>query len=197
MTDCTLVNDTEIILLLDTAKNQTFDNYSIRQGALRHFIDTLLSYNSAVKIGMYSYSDDIDLEFPLSWSNDKDKLKAAVMQVSRNNYLSVSNYSHALAHIGASNVFSSTPRKIILTVSDGDWSDNSQVKSEILKLSGDGIDVFALMAGDDVDHESYADVLEDPSYGFYIEDDDYSALDTLAATTKRFVCISDIFTKRQ
>lgn len=195
--DCTVETTTEVILLVDASSNQTIENFNRRLTATRQTIDILLSYNPFTNFGMYSYSNEPEQVFPLSWSSDKDKLIAAALQVSRDGLLSMSNTSHALNHIRTSNLFSPGSRKIILILSNGDWADSLFVNYEIEKLSNDNIDVFSIMMGQDSDVGFFKEVMKDPSYNFFVEDDDFSALQSLAALTKRYVCVNNIFTKRQ
>ncbi|XP_063435821.1 collagen alpha-5(VI) chain-like [Mytilus trossulus] len=101
-TDCNLEEDAQVIILLDTSDNQTITNFNDRLTATRKIIDKMLSYNPSASIGMYSYSDEPEEVFSLTWSGDKDKRIAAALQIDLDIHSS-SNLSHALQHIRISN----------------------------------------------------------------------------------------------
>ncbi|XP_052101277.1 collagen alpha-6(VI) chain-like isoform X2 [Mytilus californianus] len=194
-TDCNLEEDTQVIILLDTNGNQTIDSYNDRLTATRNTIDKILSYNPSANIGMYSYSDEPEEVFSLTWSGDKDKRIAAALQIDLDNHLS-SNLSHALQHLRISNQFTSL-RKMVVIVSNGMWTDMDEIKKEVSYSEVHGIEVNGVVAGEDNVIENFQTVLNDPSQVFYAEDGDFRALDSLTAMTKYYVCVDNIFSTRQ
>ncbi|VDH95683.1 Hypothetical predicted protein [Mytilus galloprovincialis] len=168
---------------------------SVCETATRNFIDKLLTYNPSAKIGIYSYSDEPEEVFSITWSGDKDKRIAAALQIDLDNYLSP-NLSHALQHLRISNQFTSL-RKMVVIVSDGMWTDMDLIKKTVSYSEQDGIEVVGVVAGEDSVIKSYQAVLNDPSQVFYTEDDDFRALNSLTAMTKYYVCVNNIFSKRQ
>ncbi|CAC5366078.1 unnamed protein product [Mytilus coruscus] len=194
-TDCNLKEDTQVIILLDTNGNQTIESYNDRLTATRNIIDKILSYNPSANIGMYSYSDEPEEVFSLTWSGDKDKRIAAALQIDLDNHLS-SNLSHALQHLRISNQFTSL-RKMVVIVSNGMWTNLDGIKKEVSYSEVHGIEVNGVVAGEDNVIENFQTVLNDPSQVFYTEDGDFRALDSLTAMTKYYVCVDNIFSTRQ
>lgn len=194
-TDCNLKEDTQVIILLDTNGNQTIESYNDRLTATRNIIDKILSYNPSANIGMYSYSDEPEEVFSLTWSGDKDKRIAAALQIDLDNHLS-SNLSHALQHLRISNQFTSL-RKMVVIVSNGMWTNLDGIKKEVSYSEVHGIEVSGVVAGEDNVIENFQTVLNDPSQVFYTEDGDFRALDSLTAMTKYYVCVDNIFSTRQ
>ncbi|VDH95681.1 Hypothetical predicted protein [Mytilus galloprovincialis] len=194
-TDCNLEEDAQVIILLDTSGNQTITNFNDRLTATRTIIDKMLSYNPSTNIGMYSYSDEPEEVFSLTWSGDKDKRIAAALQIDLDIHLS-SNLSHALQHIRISNQFTSL-RKMVVIVSNGLWTDMDEIKKEVSYSEEHGIEVNGVVAAEDNVIENFQTVLNDPSHVFYTEGDDFRALDSLTAMTKYHICVDNIFSTRQ
>ncbi|XP_071171865.1 collagen alpha-5(VI) chain-like isoform X1 [Mytilus edulis] len=194
--DCILEEETQIIILLDNNNNQTIDNYNDRRAGTRNVIDKVLTYNSHAEIGMYSYSEEPKLVFSLSWSADKDKRIAAALQINVDNHISTSNTSHALQHVRLNKQFTAY-RKIVVIISNGKWTEMDKIKNEVLYSKQDGLEVVGVIAGEDSVMENYQAVLNDPSQVFYTEDDNFKALESLAAMTKYYSCDDNIFSIRQ
>ncbi|CAC5366080.1 Protein eyes shut homolog,Fibropellin-3,Protein crumbs homolog 2,Protein crumbs homolog 1,Neurogenic locus Notch protein,Neurogenic locus notch homolog protein 3,Sushi, von Willebrand factor type A, EGF and pentraxin domain-containing protein 1,Neurogenic locus notch homolog protein 4,Fibropellin-1,Neurogenic locus notch homolog protein 2,Neurogenic locus notch homolog protein 1 [Mytilus coruscus] len=194
--DCLLEEETQIVMLLDNNKNQTIENYNDRLAATRNIIEKVLTYNPHTKIGMYSYSEEPDLVFSLSWSADKDNRIAAALQINIDNHISTSNTSHALQHVRLDKQFSAF-RKIVVIVSNGMWTDMDEIKKEVSYSKQDGIEVVGVIAGEDSVMENYQAVLNDPSQVFYTDDGNFKALESLATMTKYYSCDDNIFSKRQ
>lgn len=188
--------ETQIVILLDNNNNQTIDNYNDRRAATRNVIDKVLTYNSHAEIGMYSYSEEPKLVFSLSWSADKDKRIAAALQINVDNHISTSNISHALQHVRLKKQFTAY-RKIVVIISNGKWTEMDKIKNEVLYSKQDGLEVVGVIAGEDSVMENNQAVLNDPSQVFYTEDDNFKALESLAAMTKYYSCDDNIFSIRQ
>ena len=143
---------------------------------------------------MYSYTDEPEEVFSLSWSNDADKMIAAALNINRDRQSLQSNTSHILQHIRQGSYFSSS-RKIIMIVSDAQWNDQDDIKREIVTLDKNGIEVAGTVAGEDCIMDNYSNVLLDSSQIYYVNHD-YSALEVFASTTAFYECIDNIFTIR-
>ena len=196
LADCLLETTAEVILLVDTTYNQTHNDYYKRLIALRQTIEKLVTYGIDVHIGVFSYSDDIDQVIPLTSSFSIVQIIGSALQIDRDSTFSTSNTSHALHHIRTESMFTSS-RRLVVFYSNGIWSDHEDVKAEISALSNIQVDVLSVIAGDDSSSTNFKYVLKDPSYMFYVNDDDFTALESLAAMTKRYTCDSDIYNNRQ
>lgn len=194
-TDCSLQTGTDLIILLDTNNNQTIQEFNNRLTAIRRTIENVKSYNPSARIGMYSYTDEPEEVFSLSWSNDTDKMIAAALDINRDSHSLQSNTSHALQHIRLSSYFSS-PRKIVMIVSDAQWNDQDDIKREIVILDKNGIEVVGTVAGEDCIMDNYSNVVLDSSQLYYVNHD-YSPLQVFASTTTFYECLDNIFTIRQ
>lgn len=195
-TDSFLVTRSEVILLLDTSKNQTKEEYNLRLTAIRRTIEQISTYNPNADIGMFSYSDEVEQVFNLSWSSDIDELIAAALQVKVDKLNTIPNLSHALNHIREGDLFK-TSRKIIVLFSNAKWNNLDEIGMEVKLLKQQGIHTFGVVAGEDCNVENLAGVLNDPSYIFDVEDDGYTSLQSLAAITKYHNCTDNIFIHRQ
>ena len=195
ITDCSLQTGTDLIILLDTNNNQTREEFNNRLTAIRRTIEKVKSYNPSARIGMYSYTDEPDKVFSLSWSNNTENMITAALNMKRDSQSLQSNTSHVLQHIRESSYFSSS-RKIIMIVSDGQWNDQDDIKREIVTLDKNGIEVVGTVAGEDCIMDNYSNVLLDSSQIYYVNHD-YSALEVFASTTAFYECIDNIFTIRQ
>lgn len=147
------------------------------------------------RIGMFTYSDDVDQIIPITSSISMVQMIASALQVNRDVHVSMPDTVHALKHIRTGNLFTST-RKVVTIFSNGVWQQQDSIRSEISELSQIGVDVISIVAGDDSSPENFYDVISDPSLVFYVGDDDFTALDSLAAMTKYYSCIDYIFDKR-
>lgn len=177
------------------AYKQTFNDFKKRINAVRYTIDHILTYNPNASIGMYTYSDDIKQQFSLSWSTNKDDIISRALEVDKDNHMSTSNTSHALLETRRMTEFKS-PTKIVVLFTNGETLQNNTVQSDIEILQNDDIEVMSIVTGEDADFDDFMHIFRDPSYVFYIEDEDFSALDALAAMTSRYICDEDIFSKR-
>lgn len=195
-TDCSMVTRSEVILLLDTSKNQTKEDYNQRLTGIRRTIENVLTYNPNADVGMFSYSDEVEQVFNLSWSSDIDELIAAALQVRVDKLNTISNLSHALNHIREGNLFKSS-RKLIVLFSNGMWNNVDEIDMEVKLLKQQDIHTFGVASGKDCNVDNFAGVLNDPSYIFDVEDDGYTCLESLAAITKYYNCTDNIFIKRQ
>lgn len=195
-TDCLMVTRSEVILLLDTSKNQTKEEYNLRLTAIRRTIEQISTYNPNADIGMFSHSDEVEQVFNLSWSSDIDELIAAALQVKVDKLNTISNLSHALHHIRESDLFK-TSRRIIVLFSNANWNNLDEINTEVKLLKQQNIHTFGVAAGDDCNVDNLAGVLNDPSYIFDVQDDGYTSLESLAAVTKYHNCTENIFIKRQ
>ncbi|XP_063431364.1 transmembrane cell adhesion receptor mua-3-like [Mytilus trossulus] len=195
-TDCYMVTESQVILLLDTNNNQTRDDYNKRLTASRRTVEQIKTYNPNAEIGMFSYSDEVEQVFNLSWSSDIDELIAAALQVRIDKATAISNTSHALKHIRESNLFNSS-RNLVVLFSNAIWNNQAEIDLEIQLSKQQDIHIFGVAAGEDCNKDNLGGVLNDPSFMFYVDDDDFTSLTSLAAITKYNNCIDDIFKKRQ
>ncbi|XP_063406480.1 von Willebrand factor A domain-containing protein 2-like [Mytilus trossulus] len=200
-TDCTRHTDTDIIILQDKNINQTSVGYRTRQEAIRRVIEKVVRYNDDAHIGLYSYTNNISQVFPLSWSNNTDKMVATALQVDRKRSLT-SNLSYALNQLNqkgflSSNGGRSSKRKIIVIVSDGKWQNFDGIKREVTLLQQSRIEVVGIVAGQDCSYDNFVSVLFDPSQVYYVAANDFTSLESLAGMTSYYECDDDIFIKRQ
>ncbi|XP_052098934.1 uncharacterized protein LOC127733658 [Mytilus californianus] len=195
-TDCSMVTRSEVILLLDTNKNQTKEDYNQRLTAIRRTIEQVLHYNPNADVGMFSYSDEVEQVFNLSWSSDIDELIAAALQVRVDKLNTTSNLIHALNHIREGNLFKSS-RKLIVLFSNAKWNNLDEIDMEVKLLKQQDIHTFGVASGEDCNVDNFASVLNDPSYIFDVKDDGYTSLESLAAITIYYNCTDNIFIKRQ
>ncbi|CAC5383711.1 unnamed protein product [Mytilus coruscus] len=198
-TDCTLHKDTDMIILQDISSNQTSVGFRTRQEAIRRIIEKIVRYNADAHIGLYSYADNISQVFPLSWSNNTDKMVATALQVDRKKSL-YSNLSYALNQLhlkgfSSLNGARSSNRKIIAIVSNGKWQDSSNIKREINLLQQSYIEVVGVVAGQDCLYDNFVSVVNDPSQVYYVANNDFTSLESLAGMTSYYKCDDDIFIK--
>lgn len=194
-TDCSLQTGTDLIILLDTNNKQKIKEFNNRLTAIRITIEQVKRYNPYARIGMYSYTDEPDEVFSLSWSNDTDKIIAAALRINKAGHNLQSNTSHALQHIRQGSYFSSS-RNIIMIFSDAQWSDQDDIKREIVMLDKNGIEVVGTVAGEDCIMDNYSNVVLHGSQIYYVNYD-YTALEVFASTTSFYECLDNIFTIRQ
>ncbi|CAG2204769.1 unnamed protein product [Mytilus edulis] len=194
--DCSLVTESQVILLLDTNNNQTREDYNTRLTAIRRTVEQIKTYNPDANIGMFSYSDELEQVFTLSWSADIDELISAALKVRIDIGKTISNTSHALKHIRESNLFNSS-RNLVVLFSNARWNNLDEIDLEIQLSKQQDIHIFGVAAGEDCDKDNLAGVLNDPSFMFYVDDDDFTSLKSLASITKYYNCTDDIFKKRQ
>lgn len=145
---------------------------------------------------MFSYSDELEQVFTLSWSADIDELISAALKVRIDIGKTISNTSHALNHIRESNLFNSS-RKLVVLFSNARWNNLDEIDLEIQLSKQQDIHTFGVAAGGDCNKDNLAGVLNDPSYMFYVDDDDCTSLGSLAAITTYYNCTDNIFIKRQ
>ncbi|XP_076105129.1 matrilin-1-like [Mytilus galloprovincialis] len=195
-TDCSLVTESQVILLLDTNNNQTREDYNKRLTAIRRTVEQIKTYNPDANIGMFSYSDELEQVFTLSGSADIDELISAALKVRIDIGKTISNTSHALKHIRESNLFNSS-RNLVVLFSNARWNNLDEIDLEIQLSKQQDIHIFGVAAGDDCDKDILAGVLNDPSLMFYVDEDDLTSLKSLASITKYNNCTDDIFKKRQ
>lgn len=182
-------SETDIIIMMDTRKNQSFDNYRSRQIAVEQLITKTVAVNPDVLLGMNVFSDEPDILFNLSLSKNKHDLIAKMYQVNKDRIFSTINTSHALQYI-LEKGFDVRPasRKMIILVSNGEWEDVYDIKMKVQYLSNFNIEVFGLLSGTDLHFDSFYEILENSNNVFYISDEDFSVLDVFASLTIKIKC---------
>ncbi|CAG2241370.1 unnamed protein product [Mytilus edulis] len=189
---CSLVTESQVILLLYTNNNQAREDNNKRLTAIRRTVEQNKTYNPDANIGMFSYSDELEQVFTLSWSVDIGELISAALKVMIDIGKKNSNTSHALKHIRESNLFNST-RKLVVLFSNARWNNLDEIDLEIQLSKQQDIHTFGVAAGDDCNKDNLAGVLNDPSFMFYVDNDDLTSLKSLASVTKYNNCTDDIF----
>ncbi|CAC5402101.1 unnamed protein product [Mytilus coruscus] len=192
-TNCVMKLKTDIIIMMDTRKNQSFDNYRSRQIALEQLITKTVAVNPDVLFGMTVFSDEPDILFNLSLSKNKHELIAKMYQVNKDRTFSTINTSHALQYVLEKGFEATTgarpaSRKLIILVANGDWLDVYDIKMKVKYLSNFNIEVFGLLSGTDLHFDSFYEILEYPNDLFYISDEDFSALDVFSSLTVKIKC---------
>ncbi|VDI26581.1 Hypothetical predicted protein [Mytilus galloprovincialis] len=188
-TNCVMKSETDIIIMMDTRKDQSFDNYRSRQIALEELITKTVAVNPDVLLGMNVFSDEPDILFNLSLSKNKHDLIAKMYQVNKDRIFSTINTSHALQYI-LEKGFDVRPasRKMIILVANGEWEDVYDIKMKVQYLSNFNIEVFGLLSGRDLHFDSFYEILENSNNLFYISDEDFSVLDVFASLTIKIKC---------
>ncbi|XP_071157270.1 uncharacterized protein [Mytilus edulis] len=188
-TNCVMKSETDIIIMMDTRKDQSFDNYRSRQIAVEQLITKTVAVNPDVLLGMNVFSDEPDILFNLSLSKNKHDLIAKMYQVNKDRIFSTINTSHALQYI-LEKGFDVRPasRKMIILVANGEWEDVYDIKMKVQYLSNFNIEVFGLLSGTDLHFDSFYEILENSNNLFNISDEDFSVLDVFASLTIKIKC---------
>ena len=190
------------MILLDTNVNQ--EDFTETRHAVRYIIENAVNYNHNVRLGVMSYSDNAEFVFNLAWSNSVDDLIAATFQVEPDRLFTVSNITLALDFIGEIGFLSSnggrpTSRKIVILLSTGNFnnSDCDIIRTHVLMLHDNSIEVIGVAAGKDINIDNISKIMYDPSQVLHIPSNTKSTpLDSLKmvkAITSYVTCLDDIF----
>lgn len=179
------------------------DDFMERKQALGQTIDILssFSFTENMTVGMISDSSDPKFIFTKCWSKNKtkDKLISAAFTVDQDktDNLEMHRLLDFVKQNGFSNRSCSTDdaRKIILIMSNGQWSNNEKIKEIVTSLYAVNIEVYGIASSYNISLESFQEVLLDGSNLIYIKEKN-DALKILSPIINRYICSEDIFKKK-
>ncbi|CAC5377527.1 unnamed protein product [Mytilus coruscus] len=198
-TDCNLYSNVEIMIVFDAQVGDFMD----RKQALRQTIVLLssFSFTENMTVGMVTNSPNPKFIFTTCWSKNKtkDKLISAAFTVDQDR--TGNGKMHRLLGFVKQNGFSNSTcntadaTKIVLMISNGQWSNIAKIKEIITSLHAVNIEIYGIASSYNISLESFQDVLLDRSNLIYIKEQN-DALEILSPIINRYICSEDIFKKR-